>query len=256
MVGEAFLVEKVGNDVMNPELRDACTTAIQQADEPMTVAKIATAVLGRDKPSANLTKALDDLSASALIHEWPTYRSTRNFWNRPFRSALEDAFIAALDEGPLTVPKAAKPVSKLLRRVSEITSLSELRGVAPRLAVENRIAQVAVNRQSIIYFSYGYLGRLMPERASATSIEGMVLETVKRLQSGPGDLVRIDHLRNTPELRGVLDNAAIQLSNHGTLILTRYGGARPVPDEEKWKYIEDNQGNLFIGIALPHTVSE
>jgi hypothetical protein len=62
--------------------------------------------------------------------------------------------------------------------------------------------------------------------------------------------VRIDHLRNAPELLNPVDRAAIDLAEKGRLVLARYDGPRPVADEDKWRYIEDEQGDLFIGLAI------
>jgi hypothetical protein len=243
--------KKRGKESMNSELRAACIRAIQQAKKPMTVVEIGAACLIRGKPTEKLAGPLDELSASALIHEWPKYRNTRIFWNRPLRSAVDEAFIAVLDSAPLTVPKAAKPVSKLLQRASESSVLSELKLVAPRLAATHRIMHVAVNRQSVVYLSFAYVGRLLPGRGPETSIETTVVEAVKRLQSGPGNFVRIDHLRNAPELRGILDATVIRLAEKGELVLGRYDGPRPVPEEDKWNYVEDERAELFIGAAVP-----
>jgi hypothetical protein len=43
----------------------------------------------------------------------------------------------------------------------------------------------------------------------------------------------------------------IHLADTRQLVLARYDGPRPVPDEEKWNYVEDDKGELFIGVALP-----
>jgi hypothetical protein len=183
--------------------------------------------------------------------EWPRHRGSRIFWNRPFRNSLEEAFGRALDIEALTVPRAAKPVSKLLHRVSANRALAELKIVAPQLAAEKRVLQVALNRQFVVYLSFAYLERLIPARGADVSIPDAILAAVERLQPGPGNYVRIDHLRNTPELRKPVDDAAIALSEQGKLVLARYDGPRPVPEGDKWNYIEDERHELFIGAALP-----
>jgi hypothetical protein len=34
------------------------------------------------------------------------------------------------------------------------------------------------------------------------------------------------------------------------LVLAKYDGPRPVPDDQKWIYVEDQRGELFIGVAI------
>jgi hypothetical protein len=52
-------------------------------------------------------------------------------------------------------------------------------------------------------------------------------------------------------VRAAFDTAVIHLADKRQLVLARYDGPRPVPDEEKWEYVEDDRGELFIGVALP-----
>lgn len=238
---------------MNVELRDACIAAVQQADGPLTAAQIgaAAAALGGKKPGGkDVAEALSQLPADSRVSEWPKRGRSRIFAKVSFRNAVEDAFVKALDEEALTVPKAARPVSKLLKQVSESSALAELKKVAPQLAAAKRVLRVAVNRQSVAYLSFGYLERQIPAHGPESSLADSILAVVERLQSGPGNYVRIDHLRNAPELRRRVDDAAIELAEKGKLVLGRYDGPRPVPDEEKWNYLEDSRGELFIGLAL------
>src|SRR5271165_1524101 len=111
---------------MNSELSSACLTAIQSNSEPMSLSKIGAACLGRSKPNAKLIEALKHLTDRAAIHEWPSYRRSQIFSKQPLRSAVEDAFVAVLDGAPLTIAKAARPVSQALGRVSEDNVLAEL----------------------------------------------------------------------------------------------------------------------------------
>jgi hypothetical protein len=240
---------------MNAELRDACIAAVQQADAPRTAARIGSAARGGRKPSAKFSAEVAEALADSGVSEWPRYRGSRIFWHRSFRNSVEDAFVKALDSEPLTVSKAAGPVSKLLQRVSASRALPELKAVAPQLAAAGRILQVAVNRQSVIYLSFDYLRSLIPARGREPSpadsvFADSILGVMERLQSGPGNYVRIDRLRNTPEFRRPLDDAAIALTEEGRLVLARYDGPQPVADEDKWNYIEDKQGELFIALAI------
>jgi hypothetical protein len=162
---------KIGNDAMHSELSDASLNAIQKATKPISLSEIGAACLGRTKPNAKLEEVLKQLVGRAVIHEWPSYRRSQIFGSRPLRSAVEDAFVAALDDAPLTIAKAAKPVSRVLGRVSEERVLAELRGLAPKLAASRKIMQVPVNRQSVVYISMTYHGRIVPAKA-ATSDTG------------------------------------------------------------------------------------
>jgi hypothetical protein len=133
---------------MHSELSDACLNAIQKATKPISLSEIGAACLGRTKPNANLVGVLKQLAGRAVIHEWPSYRRSQIFGSRPLRSAVEDAFVAALDDAPLTIAKATKPVSRVLGRVSEESVLAELRGLAPKLAASRKIMQVHVGLAS------------------------------------------------------------------------------------------------------------
>jgi hypothetical protein len=236
---------------MDSELSDACARAIQTADKPITISEIGTACLGRSKSNAKLVEVLKQLAGRAVIYQWPTYRRSQVFSSRPLRSAVEGTFMAALDDAQLTVAKAAKPVSKVLGRVSEERVLSELRGAAPKLADARQIMQVPVSRQSVVYMSLAYLGRIIPKKPASSSAETLILEAVTRLQPGPGNHVRVDQLRKSQEFRRWLDNAIIALADEGKLVLAPYGGPTPETDEERSRYVEDAAGQLFIGIALP-----
>ncbi len=182
---------------------------------------------------------------------WPDYGKSKVFGNQPLANAVSDALVKALDAGPLTAAQAAAPVSKLLQRVSQGRALAELKPVARQLVEAKRILFVAPNKQTVVYFSFPYLQRLLPARATAPSIQEAILSAIENLQSETGNYVRIDHLRNAPEFRKPLDAAALALARAGKVVLGRYDGPRPVPEENKSSYIEDERGELYIGIALP-----
>jgi hypothetical protein len=85
----------------------------------MSLSEIDAGCLGRSKSNAKLIEALKQLTDRAAIHEWPSYRRSQIFSSWPLRSTVEDAFVAVLEGAPLTIAKAAKPVSQALGRVSE-----------------------------------------------------------------------------------------------------------------------------------------
>ena len=83
----------------------------------------------------------------------------------------------------------------------------------------------------------------------------MIVAAVTRLQPGPGNYVRVDQLRQSPETRRLFDTAVIALADQGNLELAPYGGPRPEAEEERSRYVEDATGQLFIGVALPRNKS-
>jgi hypothetical protein len=236
---------------MDSELSDACLKAVQKATKPISLTEIGAACLGRPKSNDALVKVLKQLAKQSAIHEWPTYGRSQIFASRSLRGAVEEAFIATLDESPLTIPKAVKPISKNLGRVSEDSVLKELRGVAPKLSASGKIIQVPVTRQSVVYMSIPYLGRLLPAKQAANPVEKSIVDGVTRLQPGSGNYVRVDLLRQSAELRRYFDASVIALADQGKLVLAPYGGPRPQSDEERLNYVEDAAGELFIGVAFP-----
>lgn len=238
------------NGTMDSELSDACLKAIQIATKPVSLSEIG-AACGQSKPNDALVKVLKQLAGKTAIHQWPTYRTSQMFASRPLRGAVEEAFALVLDESPMTIAKAAKPVSKILGRVSEASALTELRVAAPKLAAAGKIIQVPVTRQSVVYMSFSYLGRIVPAKQVASAIEKLIVDVVMKLQPGPGNYVRVDQLRWSAELRRFFDASVIALADQGKLVLAPYGGARPQAAEDRLHYVEDAAGHLFVGVALP-----
>lgn len=237
---------------MDSELSDSCIKAIRASAKPMSIAEIRKACLGRAKPSGELDEALKQLVRQAAIYEWPAYgRCQELFGHRSLRSAVEEAFVAALDDAPLTVPKAGEPVRRALARASEKTVLGELRDAAPQLAAAHKIIQVPVNRQTVVYMSTTYLGRLVEPKPVANSVEQAILDAVERLQPGFGNYVSVSDLRKAMEFRQILDAAVMALADQSKVILAYYDGPRPDTEEDRSRYIEDRSQQLFIGVALP-----
>jgi len=237
---------------MDSELSEACVTAIKQAAKPISLSDIGAACLGRSKPTTKLVEVLRQLTGRAVIHQWPSYRRSHIFSSVPLPMAVEEAFLTALEDAPLTVAQAAKPVSHIIGRVSEESALAELRRVAPKLASARKIMQIPVGRQSVVYMSVPYLGHIVPTKPS-NAAEELILEVVTRLQPGAGNYVAVEKIRHSAELRRFIDAAVIALAARGKLVLAPYGGPRPETDEERSRYVADARGELFIGIALPRT---
>lgn len=173
------------------------------------------------------------------------------FCRRTLRDAVEDAFLQALEQQPLTPARAGAAVRKSLRRISAGLALQEIKAAAPGLLSARQVHTIGVNRQVFVYVGTRWLEKLLPQQPVNASRGEGILTALQRLQPGPGNYVRIDHLRAAPEVRLRLDQEVVQLAEAGKLILGRYDGPRPVPDEEKGNYIEDQNGELFIAIALP-----
>jgi hypothetical protein len=239
---------------MESALSSACLEKIRAASKPMSLSEISAACLGRKTPNAEIIEALRHLIERKAIHEWPTYRKSRLFSGRPLRNFVEDAFVAVLDAAPLTVSKAAKPVSQAVTHISEANTLAELRAAAPKLAAAQRIVQVPISRQLVVYISPSYLGRLAPTKPNpqaSNTLDNLIVAAVKDLESGPGNFVAVDELRRSRAINNLVDATVISLADEGRLILGRYGGPRPDGAVEKSRYLEDQSGQLFIGIALP-----
>jgi hypothetical protein len=223
----------------------------------MTVSRLHAAVEGRASATGakrfdgELRKLLAEQPALPGIHAWPKYGRSQVYCGRPLRACAEEALLGALEREPLTVPKAAKAVRKALRFISEARALAEVRVAGRDLAAAKQVLQFAATRQSPIYVSWVWLKAQGPADSSSQSLERTLPGVVQRLQPGASNYVRVDRLRNTPEVRTVLDQSVIHLADTRQLVLARYDGPRPVPDEEKWNYVEDDKGELFIGVALP-----
>ncbi len=229
---------------------------LERAPAPMKVAKIAEA-LGLKANSAKakrfpgeLRKLLAEQPESPGIYVWPKYGPSQVYCGRPLRSCVEEALLRVLDTEPLTVAKAVEAVRKALRLLSEKPALTEVRAAARELASSKRIVAIFLNRQTAKYLSHAWMARQIPPAARDTPIAAMIPAIVERLQTARGNYVRVDRLRNAPELRGLVDRAVIQLADAGELVLARYDGPRPDEDKE-WLYVKDNDGERFIGVALP-----
>lgn len=228
---------------IDPGAIDACIALLKQSAAPLTVSEIAGSCGKKKNPKFNkqLAHELTRISADSGIYEWPKRGSSRIFCSRPLREQVEAAFMNALAEEPLTAAKAAKRVSKALPRISEKTALKEIKSLAPLLISAQRILAFPVNRQSAPYFSFAWLERLVlsrsPEPQLSDFMAAAILEGVRQLQSGAGNYVRVDHLRNTPLVRRIFDKAAIDSADAGKLVLARYDGPRPVPDDAKANYV-------------------
>ena len=230
---------------------------LQNAQGPLTVNQVHAAVIGRTSSAdvkrfaGELKKLLAEQPALPGIHMWPKYGTSQVYCSRPLRSCLEVALLRALEREPLTVPKGAKAVRKALRLISETRALSEVRAAGRDLAATKRLLLFAATRQSPVFVSWVWLKAQAPADSPSAMLESVLPGVVQRLQPGPGNFVRVDRLRNAPEVRAVLDRAVIRLADARQLVLARYDGPRPVPDNEKSDYLEDERGELFAGVALP-----
>jgi hypothetical protein len=172
---------------------------------------------------------------------------------------VAEALLSALDQGPLTATKGAKAVRKALRLISEKRALVEVRAAGRDMAASKQLLLFPATRQSPVFVSWAWLKAQAPLDLSAPSgppadtLEMTLPGIVQRLQPGVGNYVRVDRLRNAPEVRAVLDKAVVRLADARQLVLARYDGPRLAAEDEKWNYVEDGNGELFIGVALPRT---
>jgi len=242
---------------MTSEILEAAQAAVRQSAGPMTVAQIRSAVKRDMKiPRGDRFAAeiREGLPGQAGIHLWPAFRGSPLFYSRSLAECVKEALLRALEEEPLNVTKVAQAVKKALKCVSETQVVKELRVLLPQMSAAGVIVRLAVGRQPGIYLSRSW----MAKQARAEGGEGgdgtlkaVILEAVARMESGPGNYVRVDKLRMAPEIRTLFDRAAVDLARAGRLVLGRYQGPLPVPENEEWVYIRADAGDLFLGVALP-----
>ncbi len=232
---------------------------LECAQGPLTVSQVQAAVAGRVNAAGarrfagELRKLLAEQPALPGIHAWPKYGVSQVYCSRPLRVCVVEALLRALEREPLTVPKGAKAVRKALRLISETRALSEVRAAGRDLAATKQLLVFAATRQSPIFVSWAWLKEQAPADSPTAALESVLPAVVQRLQPGAGNYVRVDRLRNTPEVRAVLDRAVIRLADTRQLVLARYDGPRPVANGEESDYVEDERGELFAGVALPRT---
>jgi hypothetical protein len=245
---------------MTNELLEAAKAAVQRSAGPMTVSQIWAVVKremsvpakDKDRFSAEIKESLP---GNAGIYLWPEFKGSPLYCGRPLAACVEEALLRALDEQPLTAPKAGSIVKKTFRYVSERQILKEIKVLLPQKTASGAIVRLAVGR-SAIYLSRSWMAKQARVDAGEELLASVIPRVVARLQSISGTYVRIDHLRKAAEVRAEVDRAVIRLADKGDLVLARYDGPRPVPDENKWIYIEDGRGELFIGVALARDSEE
>jgi hypothetical protein len=242
------------------EQLEAVKAALLRADGPMTLKQIRTAIKDEVKVSGEATfkKEMKQILAHEPgIYPWPEYRRSARYWSRSLASSVEEALLTALEDGPLTVPHAGLAVKKALRSLSEKRATDEARSLLPRLATAGKVISLAANRQSVIYLSRGWIAKLAQPEAAPEPVQdalsAKIPGAIARLQTGLGNYVRVDQLRHAPELCAVFDRAVIALADAGQLVLGAYDGPRPLPPKEKWLCVEDQRGELYIGVALPRS---
>jgi hypothetical protein len=220
----------------------------------MTVSQIITAVKGqmkvpnKDRFSAEIKESLPE---NAGIYAWPKFGGSAVFCSRPLAACVEEALLKALDEAPLTETKAVIAVKKALRKVPEKYIVKEIKVLLPRQTVSGAVLRLAAGRQPGIYLSRNWMAEQARVDAGEELLAAAIQRVVASLESGPGNYVRVDQLRMAPEIRAFVDKAVLKLARAGKIVLGRYEGPRPVPVDEEWVYVHGEQGELFIGVALP-----
>ena len=241
---------------MTSELLEGARCAVQRSVGPITISQIMSAVK-REMKVPNQTRFAAEIKESlprlAGMYVWPKFGSTAPFCSRSLAACAEEALLQALDEEPLTATNAASAVKKALRYVSEKQILKEIKVLLPRLTTSGVLVRLAVGQLGS-YLSPRWMANRARADGSDSPLASLIPQVIARLQSGPGNYVRVDHLRMAPEIRAVLDKEVIQLADTGKLVLGRYDGPLPVPEEYEWSYIEDERGDLFAGIALPRNL--
>ena len=239
---------------MTNELLEAAKAAVQRTPGPMTVSQIMAAVKREMKvPNEHCfsEEIREALAGNADIYAWPKFRGSALFCSRPLPAAVEEALLNALDEEPLTVTKAVIAVKKALRKVPERHIVKEIKVLLPRQTASGAVLRLAAGRLSAIYLSRNWMLKRAQVDGSEAPMKQAISGAVARLQSGPGNYVRVDHLRRAPEVRTIFDKAVFELADRRQLVLAHFDGPYPAPEDQKWIYVEDDRGELFIGVALP-----
>lgn len=232
---------------------DSCVVLLRNENAPLSAPEIAKRAwniksLSKGRKEEVLS-ALDQLVQQSKIFEWPAQGARRIFSAQPLRESVAAALLEALDEQPLAPNKAVAPVRKRLRLISARDALEQIKAAAAGLVAANKICTLAVSGRAFVYVSFGWLERLLPQARHDS--DDSILNAVRRLESESGNYVRVDHLRKTPETRRLLDDIVVRLADAGKLVLARYDGSRNLPDEERVKYVESPEGDLFIAVASP-----
>jgi hypothetical protein len=243
---------------MTNELLEAAKAAIQRSAVPMTIGQIRTEVgrerkvPGKDRFIAEVGKTL---RSEAGVYVWPEFKRSALFFNRPLAASVDEELVRALDQQPLTITKAGAWVKKALGCVSETRVLKEIKVLLPRHTTSGRVIRLAVGQVGI-YLSKGWIAKQVERNGGGEGFGTVIPRVIARLQSGPGNYVRVDRLRAAKEFRTAFDHEVIRLADKGGLVLGRYDGPLPVPEDEAWAYVEDDKGELFVGVALPRSPEE
>lgn len=238
---------------MTSDLLQAAKAALLRSSSPLNIGQIRTAIGTNTKVPAlaSFRKEIQKaLSSETGVFVWPEYKGSTLYFGRSFRICLEENLLAALDEAPSTATGAGKAVRKVLRCLGEERAIAETRIVLSQLAASAKIVRVAINRQTVVYLGRSWIAKQAQAGAGKDTLASIIPGVVAHLQSISGTYARVDHLRHAAEICAAEDKAILQLADSGTLVLARYDGPRPVPDDQKWIYVEDQSGELFIGVAL------
>jgi hypothetical protein len=235
----------------------------------MTISQIRTAVKQEVKvPSKDRFAAeiREGLSGQAGIYIWPEFKRSPLFASQPLAACVKEALLRALDEEPLTVTNAAQTVKKALKHVSEKQVVKEIKVLLMQQTASGTIIRLPVGRQAGIYLSRNWMAKHAQAEGGEGSLRAVIPEVIARMQSGPGNYVRVDHIRIAPEILAIFDKAVMELARAGKLVLGRYEGPRPIPEVDYHAYIhhripenlrgpgphsERDKEDLFIGVALP-----
>ncbi|MGB8259668.1 MAG: hypothetical protein WCE75_04930 [Terracidiphilus sp.] len=239
---------------MTNELLQAAVAAVRRSSGPMTVSQIRTAVSrelkvpNKDRFAAEIRSGLPGTDG---ISVWPEFGRSPVFCSRPLAACAEEALLRALEQEPLTAAKAGAAVKKALRYVSETRILKEVKVLLGRMTASGAVIRLAAGRQSGMYLARTWMAKQARMDGGELFLRRAIPLAVARIQSGPGNYVRVDQLRAAPEIRAIFDQAVIELADRRELVLAHFDGPYPVPEERKQVYVEDGKGELFVGVALP-----
>jgi hypothetical protein len=139
--------------------------------------------------------------------------------------------------------------------VSGTKAGEEARRQLRRLSTDEKLIEITTNPRTKVYFSRDWLRQLVGRRG-VDALSEAILAAVERLESRRGNYVAVDEVRASAAVRKAFDKTAVQLACEGYLVLGGYDGPRPIPEEQRAEFVEDDHENLYIGVARPREGDE
>ncbi len=233
-----------------------CLAAIDAQDTPVKAGQLRDLLPKEHRfPKSRLREVEAMLATAAVhgqVHSWPPVRGARRYWRESYHDALDHEVLEYLKKQPAPTGKAGAAVADAMAGRFGTQKNTTSRDVPKRLkemAHNQRIVEVAANRTTRIYFSREWLANQALATSPNASLEEAIVEAIRQQESAPGNYVPVRRIRFSEQVKRVVDQAALRLVRAGRLMPTNYDGPRPVADEERPRFVHDERGNIYIGLA-------